>query len=158
MNVIHTPCLQNPHGIFYSFPSVLHEWLKTGHKSFTTHQLFPVAFLSACLMGPGAQQGLLPINNTGRKCSTCHRVSASQLQKQQAKHRAQTKSKPTIFQGCYFICNPGELLGAMGIYLLKQLSLAGLMGSVLSLNGSLRGVQTLVFLSSPYLPRLFQNG
>lgn len=89
MNVIHTPCLQksvDPHGIFYSFPSVLHEWLKTGHRSFTTHQLFPVAFLSACLMGPGAQQGLLPINNTGRK-HTFHWMSVSQLLKQQAKHR-----------------------------------------------------------------------
>lgn len=49
MNVIHTSRLQKSgdlHGIFYSFSPVLHEWLKTGHTSFTTRQLFPVAFLS----------------------------------------------------------------------------------------------------------------
>lgn len=70
-----------------------------------------------------------------------------------------TKSKPTIFQGWYFMYNPGELLGGMGNYLLKRLILAGLMNSVLSLNEeSKRGVQNLVSLSSPYLPRIFQNG
>lgn len=41
MNVIHTSCLHKSvdlRGISYSFSSVLHEWLKTGHKSFTAHQ------------------------------------------------------------------------------------------------------------------------
>lgn len=108
------------HGLFHSFSSVLHEWLKTGHKSFTTRQLFPMPFLSACLVGPGAQQGLLPINNTQQAqvenaalfIGCLH--SSFRSSKQNTGKIQATKSKPTIFQGWCFIYNPGELLGAMG--------------------------------------------
>lgn len=135
MNVIHTSCLHKPvhlHGISYSFSSVLHEWLKMGHKSFTARQnsSFPVAFLSACLMGPGAEQGLLPINNTGRTHSTFHWVLALQPQKQQAKYKARSRqgspSPPSSRAG------PLEPWGASRSYgdLLKHFSPAGLMSSV----------------------------
>lgn len=104
MNVIHTSRLQKSvdlRGILHSFSSVLHEWLKMGHKSFPTRQLFPVAFLSACLMGPGAQQGLLPINNTastGREHRIFHQRVCIPAAEAASKIQA-AKSKPTIFQG-----------------------------------------------------------
>lgn len=129
MNVIHTSRLQKSadlHGIFYSFSPVLHEWLKTGHKSFTTHQLLPVAFLSAhSLLGGWDQEhskdscpSITQQAGTGTECTTFHWVFAYSSSRSGTQNTGRThaaKSKPSILQGCYFIQNPGELLGATGI-------------------------------------------
>lgn len=104
--------------IFSSFA-----WMAENGPQITHYPPWHSSVPTACLVGGSRNTARTPahpqhnkqaqVRNAPLSTGCLHSSSRSGTQNAGRTHAA--KSKPSIFQGCYFIYNPGELLGATGI-------------------------------------------